>query len=154
VTSQGDAKTYTGAQLSAALNTTEQRIREAAGHPGVADVFRPLRREICIDSAGTYTTADFCAMLNAAADSVLDFDYEDSFVIWTQDVANLAVNSAGYLLEHPAAQLDEIIPAQYADDFSQDGLDFEDLPEGAQTPAKGSPEWNAALTATVCGWVG
>jgi hypothetical protein len=148
-----EAETYSGAQLRTALATTEQRIYEAAGDPGVDDVFYPMRDSLVIDGAASYTSGEFSAMLNAAADGVTDFDYEDSDVIWTQDVANLTVNVAGYLLEHPGAELDEIIPASYAIDFSEDDLDFDDLPEDAEIPAKGSPAWNAALTEKVCGWV-
>jgi hypothetical protein len=145
--------TYTGAQLMTALDTTEQRIYQAAGDNGVDDVFYDIKAKLPIFPERSYTRDEFTAMLNAAADEVTDFDYEDSHVIWTQDVANLTVNCAGYLADHPGAELDDVIAASYADDFGEDDLDFDDLPEDAEIPAKGSPAWNAALTEKVCGWV-
>lgn len=143
-------QTYTGAQLTAALDTTKRHVCQAAGDPGVDDVFAVIRDALpAIDPAGLYTVADFAAMLNAAADELHTDDYENDDTIWADDVANLAVNCAGYLLEHPGAELAEIIPAQYTDVDP----DFDDLPEGAQAPERGSGAWNDAVTGKVMGWV-
>jgi hypothetical protein len=149
--------TYTGAQLIAALNTTMQRVYEAAGDPGVDDVFYPFQDEVRlgIDPAASYTTDDFSAVLNRVADMWADaHDGESSNTIWQDTVVNLIVNIAGHLLEHPDASLDEIIAHAWADlDDINWPEQYDDVPSDDQLPAKGTPEHNAAIVATVIGWV-
>lgn len=145
---------FTGNALMAALNTTEQRIYQAAGDPGVDDVFQPFRDELAIHPDHSYTAEDFSAMLNAAADGLETEGYENSGTIWTDTVANLAVNCAGYLLEHPDAELDEVITHAWADLDSDISWpeQYDHVPED-QLPAKGTPGHDAAIVATVLGWV-
>ncbi len=99
-----------------------------------------------------FTFADVSAALNQAADVLTDHSYETSDTIWTDDVINLAVNAVGHVLEHPGASLYDVIIAAHADtELAVDAWD--DLPEGAPEPAKGSPEYNEALYKTVTGWI-
>jgi hypothetical protein len=146
---------FTYDEVKEALATTEQRIHQASGDDGVDDVFFPIRERVlsglaaAAQSGPRFSRDIIEGLLNAAADAVSEADYEDSEVIWTQDVANLTVNCAAWLLDHPGADLDEIIPAQYTDVEP----DFCDLPEEAPEPEQGSPEWNAGVTTAVLGWV-
>lgn len=101
-----------------------------------------------------YTRAEVEAALNQAANLVESAHdgYEDSDTIALDDAVSLVVKATGYLLDKPAARLDEIIPACYADveldegDFGNTGLD-DPLPE------RGSKEWNRALVDRVLGWI-
>jgi hypothetical protein len=154
VTSTDSTTAYTGAQLMAALATTEQRIYTAAGDNGVDDVFLPFKALLPVLPERQYTAEDFSAMLNAAADGLETEGCEDSDTIWTDTVANLVVNIAGYLLGHPDAELDEIIAYAWAD--LGDDIDwpeqYDDTPDD-QLPAKGTPAHTEAIVATVLGWV-
>jgi hypothetical protein len=151
----GTPATYTGTQLRTALATTEQRIHQAAGDDGVDDVFSPVRDCLVIDGNAAYTREDFSAMLNEQADIIADaHDGESSETIWEDTVANLVVNAASYLLEHPGAELDEIITHAWADlDGDIDWPEEYDSTPDDQLPAKGTPEHDAAIVATVLGWV-
>ena len=93
------------------------------------------------------------ALNNAANDLDEAIGYESSDTIWAQDVRNLAVSTALHLLGHPQATLAEVIADQYAelDDLSFTVLDA--LPGGASEPARGTPERDAAIVATVLEWV-
>jgi hypothetical protein len=90
--------------------------------------------------------------LNTAADLVrklmLPDDYENSDTIRLDDTLNLLVNTAGYLLEHPGASLDEVIAKSYGA-YAEP---FYGMPEDRK-PAKGSPEWDAAVIGEVKGWL-
>jgi hypothetical protein len=90
--------------------------------------------------------------LNTAADLVRKLmvpdDYEYSDTIRLDDTLNLLVNAAGYLLEHPGASLNEIIVKCYGVNVEP----FYGMPEDRK-PAKGSPEWNAAVIEEVKGWL-
>ena len=92
--------------------------------------------------------------LNAAADIVrklmIPDDHEDSDTIALDDTLNLMVNTAGYLLEHPGASLDEVIAKCYGDSVTP--VVFYGMPEDRK-PARGSPEWDAAVIDEVKGWL-
>lgn len=148
--------TYSGDQLMAALRTTEQHIYQAAGDNGVDGPYHDLIGVMpFILPAKTYTLAEFSTMLNDAANELDDeADGENSETIWKQDVRNIAVNCAGYLLEHPDASLDEVIAHAWADlDYVEWPEEYDNTPED-QLPAEGTPERNAAIVTTVLGWVG
>jgi hypothetical protein len=102
-----------------------------------------------------YTRQEVMDLFNKGVNTALGLidGYEDAGTILANDVVNMAVNAISYLLDHPGADADEIIAAQYTDvslttdDFGLEGLD-DPLPE------KGSPEWNAAVVSKVRGWFG
>ncbi len=69
----------------------------------------------------TYTREQVSAALNAAANLLDDqAGYESSETIRDQDRANLLVNAAGHLLDHPGASLDDVILANYKLDLGED----------------------------------
>lgn len=105
----------------------------------------------------TFTRDEVRDVLNRAVDLVLVLVVLDSNTIKTNDVVNLIINAAGYLLSHPSASLDEVILDCYAN-VKLEGYDFRSTEltwkDGAfALPEKGSPEWNAALVRKVLGWV-
>jgi hypothetical protein len=101
----------------------------------------------------TYTREEISAAFNAGANLAQEHEYEDTDTIRMDDAVNLAVNAGLYLLDHPGATLDEIIPASYAE-VELDMDDFEDFdPNNEPTPVMGTPRWNAALVRKVKGWL-
>lgn len=144
-------RTYTRKQVETAFQTATDLVDQLAD-AGVVDKMtdNALSR---LGAGPDYTRDEVVAALNAAADQTAEDSnpegWETSDTIWTDDVLNLAVNAAGYLLDHPGAGLDEIIPAQYTDVEP----DLGELPEGTREPVKGSPDWDAAVVSTVCGWI-
>jgi hypothetical protein len=98
-----------------------------------------------------FTLGEVKDVLNQAANLVADVHdgYESSDTIAQDDAVNLAVNAAGYLLDHPNADLDEIIPACYAN-----VVDIEDdLDEDEEVPERGSQRRNELVTAKVKRWL-
>jgi hypothetical protein len=89
------------------------------------------------------------ALNDAANDASEVVDYENEDTIRADSARDLAVNAALYLLDHPGADLYDVIVAQYA----EADVDFDDLDEGQPEPAKGSEAWNEALYQTVTGWI-
>jgi hypothetical protein len=93
--------------------------------------------------------------LNTAADLVravmVPDDHEDSDTVLLDDTLNLLVNTAGYLLDHPGASLDEVIVQCYGGgDVALTA--FYGMPEDRK-PARGSAEWDAAVIEEVRGWL-
>lgn len=79
---------------------------------------------------------------------------ETSETIWTDSVLDLAVNAAGYQLAHPGADLEDAIAAAWADLGA--GISWPEEYDGTpedELPAKGTPEYNAAVVSTVLGWI-
>lgn len=142
--------TYSRAQVTTALGTAHGLLDEITDTSIVGYLVTGLWRRL---GPGPFTLGQVQAALGTEANELdpqgKPGGYETSGTIWAQDVLNLAVNATAYLLDHPDADLGEIIPAQYADVTP----DFDDLPDGAADPEKGSPAWNAAVTSTVLGWV-
>lgn len=105
---------------------------------------------------GLYDRKRVEAALSTAADAVRELlnpeDTENSDTIMADDTLNLMVNAAVYLLDHPDADIDDVIAAQYTD-VTLDDYDFEGIvPEGTPVPEKGSQEWNKAVARKVRGW--
>jgi hypothetical protein len=107
------------------------------------------------DNERLYTREEVLDVINAGANfaqAMHDDASETDETIYADDMVNLAANAAEYLLDHPDADLNEIIAAQYQDvtlypeDF---GLDRDD---SAPLPEKGSPEWNEAVVLKVRSW--
>jgi hypothetical protein len=119
-------------------------LAEAAA--AASGMFREYRGDT---PAGLYTRAQVTGALNTSADLIGEFlnpeDIESSDTIVDTSILDLAVNTSGYLLDHPGAGLDEVIAASYTDVDP----DFGDLEED---PERGSAAWNAAVVRTVRGW--
>lgn len=96
-----------------------------------------------------YTREQVSAAVNGAADLLPEHDYEDGGTIAQDDAVNFVVNAALYLLDHPGADADEVIAAQYTDVR----LHEEDLDEGEGMPEKGSARWSQLVAARVKGWL-
>jgi hypothetical protein len=144
---------YTLAQVQAALTRAGNLAWQLTGDDGYADVIEPFRRQVVLrKAAAPYTIQEISAVLNAAADRLSDADYENSDTIYKQDACNLMVNVTGWLLEHPDAGMNALEEA-IADSYADIEPDFSELPDGAEEPAKGSPEWDAAVMETVAGWL-
>jgi hypothetical protein len=107
--------------------------------------------ELVLPTERRFALSEVKSVLNRAANLVADVHdgHESSTTIAQDDAVNLTVNAVGYLLEHPDATLDEIIPASYADVEVQDW----ELDEGEAVPEKGCPRWNQLVTAKVKGWL-
>lgn len=103
----------------------------------------------------TVNRAQVDTALNTAADLVREMmtpdGHEDSDTVLLDDTLNLLVNTAGYLLDHPGARLDEVIVQCYGGgDVALTA--FYGMPEDRK-PARGSPEWDAAVIREVRGWL-
>lgn len=102
----------------------------------------------------TYTKEQVSAALNAAADLARELvnpeDTESSETILADDTLNLAVNLAGYLLDHPDASTDEAIVASYTDVV----ISEYDLPDGEAVPERGGARWNELVVSQVRSWFG
>ncbi len=100
----------------------------------------------------TWSAEEIRTALNAAADASRKLfnpdDIESSSTIRDDDIVNLLVNAADYLLEHPEASLDDIILAQYA---SME-IDESYLENGEEIPAQGSARWNELVIEEVRSW--
>lgn len=96
-----------------------------------------------------YTHAEVIAALNSAASMLPEHEGESEDTIRQDDIVNLLVNTAGYLLGHPDASLQEAIVAQYTDVE----IDKYDLDEGESMPERGSARWNELVVARVLGWI-
>ncbi len=96
-----------------------------------------------------FTREQVSKALNDAANMLSGHDYESSLTIATDDAVNLMVNTAGYLLDHPGASLDDAIAAQYA------GIEIDTwmLDEGEDLPEPGSERYRQLIVAKVKGWV-
>ena len=101
-----------------------------------------------------YTRSQVEDALDRAAELVANTHdgYETSDTLLQDDAVNLVVNTAGYLLDHPGAGLDEVIPVCY-DDVTLGRSDFEDLTTDEREPERGTPAWNEALVDKVLGWL-
>lgn len=99
----------------------------------------------------TYDTIS--GVLNGAANDASEEDTsaygENEDTIRAASGRDLAVNAALYLLDHPDADLYDVITTQYA----EVDVYFDDLEEGQPEPPKGSEDWNEALYQTVTGWI-
>jgi hypothetical protein len=139
---------YTREQVSTAFEATMgllEGVTDASPASGlITRTWRYLRGD------GPFTREQVTGALNRVANKLDDaVSYESSEIIWEQDVRNLAVNTAGYVLDHPDATLAEAIATGYR----EIDLDFGNLPEDATEPEPGTPEHDAAIVATVLGWV-
>lgn len=101
-----------------------------------------------------YTRTEVEEALNQAANLVQDENggYEDSTSLAVDSAADLVVNVAGHLLDHPGATLEDAIAACYQD-VTLEAADFEDLVTGERVPVKGTSGWNEALVEKVLGWL-
>lgn len=154
-------ETYTRQQVITALRKGVDLVAHAANagdseddpYGAILDQLTPATEKRLGSVSGPYTRKAFTDALNAAAnalDPMEDPDVcETSDTIWAQDVLNLAVNAAGHVLNHPDADLHDVIAAQYA----EIDVYFDDLDEGQPEPPKGSDDWNEALYQTVTGWI-
>jgi hypothetical protein len=141
---------YTRDQVYAALKRGYDLVDAIADSTELAEFYQAALAGL--PDGPELTPADVGAVLNRVAGELTDHSYETSDTIWTDDVINLAVNAVGHVLEHPGASLYDVIIAAHADtELAVDAWD--DLPEGAPEPAKGSPEYNEALYKTVTGWI-
>jgi hypothetical protein len=148
--------TYTRAQVTTALGTAHGMIDTVADtavleHLAVATWTQLYAAGVI----GAFTREQVTGALNNAADLVHERTLagqggENEDTIRADDTVNIAVNVAGYLLDHPQGSLAEAIADSWAD---LDNLSYTALPEGAPEPAKGTPERDAAIVATVLGWV-
>ncbi len=136
--------------ITRALNWLEKRRETPAVNPGT--------------SKQLYTRSEVNAALNNAANLIQDTHRsENENTVMADDAVNLTVNATGYLLDHPDAGLDEVIPACYTDieldgyDFTTAELDTCDYASNDSDelvlPEKGSPIWNDALVRKVTGWL-
>jgi hypothetical protein len=99
-----------------------------------------------------YTREEVLDVLNAGANIAQDMHTEETDeTVYADDMVNLAVNATEYLLDHPDADTDEIIAAQYAN-VTLYAEDFGINDDHATLPEKGSPEWNAAVVLKVRSW--
>ena len=106
------------------------------------------------DNERLYTREEVLDVINAGANfaqAMHDSAGETDETIYADDMVNLAVNAAVYLLDHPGADTDEIIAAQYQDiDLYPEDFGLDD--DSAPLPEKGSPEWNEAVVLKVRSW--
>lgn len=110
-----------------------------------------------------FTRDEVTTALGKAANLMQDIhdSYEDGDTLAADATVDLALNAAGYLLEHPGATLDEAIISSYGDVVELDGADFRDselvldsqFHEDLVPPEKGSDAWEAALVRKVLGWL-
>ena len=145
--------TYTRAQAAAALETAHNMLDNIAD----ADVVGYLAADT-IRSIGPepFTHERFSLAVNRAAsqlDVLQQGGYENSSSLFRQNMLNLGVNVASYLLDHPGGTLDEAIADSWADLDELSFTELDKLPEGAPEPAKGTPERAAIIVATVLEWV-
>jgi hypothetical protein len=150
--------TYTRAQVTTALGTAHGMIDAVTDTAILEHLAVATWAQLSGLGDGPFTREQVTGALNTAADLIHERTlarqgYENEDTIRADDVLNLAVNVTGYLLDHPQGSLDEAIAASWAglDDLSYTVLDA--LPEGAPEPAKGTPERDAAIVATVLEWV-
>lgn len=101
------------------------------------------------DGPGHYTREEVSAAVNGAADMLPEHEYETEETIAQDDTANFVVSAAMYLLDHPNADVNEVIAAEYTDVV----IDEDDVDEGEEVPEQGSPRWNELVVARVLGWV-
>lgn len=142
---------YTRVQVTAALGRAHGLL-DAVTSTGPVDLLtvRTWQRL----GTGPFTREQVSGALNYVADALDDAAaYETSSTIWAQDVRNLAVNTALYLLDHPQGSLAEAIAASWSDLDNLSCTVLDALPEGAPEPARGTPERDAAIVATVLEWV-
>jgi hypothetical protein len=121
---------------------------------GTYDPDAPLQeRTGLIPTTRLYTREEVLDVLNAGANIAQGMHTEETDeTVYADDMVNLAVNAAEYLLDHPDADTDEVIAAQYTDVtlYTEDfGLGRDDT---APLPEKGSPEWDEAVVLKVRSW--
>jgi hypothetical protein len=128
----------------------EMTVQEAAGFITLQlDAAGYAVVDVSPSGPGHYTRDQVSAAVNGGADLLPDHEYENEDTIAQDDVVNLVVNAALYLLDHPGADVNEVIAAQYTDVE----VDDSDLDEGEGLPDKGSPRWNELVTTRVLGWL-
>lgn len=133
---------YTRDQVYAALKRGYDLVDAIADSTELAEFYQAALAGL--PDGPELTPADVGAVLNRVAGELTEFDCETSDTIWITDVINLAVNAIGYVLEHPAADLYDVIIDAHA------GTEPNHPPEGS---VKGDTAWNDALYATVTGWI-
>jgi hypothetical protein len=146
--------TYTRAQVTTALGTAHGMIDAVTDATVLEYLAAATWAQLSGLGDGPFTREQVTGALNNAADLVHERvlagqGYENEDTIRADDTVNIAVNVVGYLLDHPQGSLAEAVAASWAD---LDDLSYA-LPEGAPEPAKGTPERDAAIVATVLGWV-
>lgn len=106
--------TYTRAQVTAALGTAHGQLDAVTDTSLVDHLTTGVWRRL---GSGPFAAGQ---VLAAFSDEASELDPmraegvdETSDTIFAQDVLNLAVNTAAYLLDHPDATLREAIAAQY-----------------------------------------
>jgi hypothetical protein len=142
---------YTREQVTTALQRGTDLVDTIADAVELYELEQMTLREL--GDHPVFTREEVTSALNDAADELDPMEgpdaYENSDTIRTQDVLNLAVNAVGHVLDHPGADLFEVIAAEHANtDLAIDAE--EDLPDGA---VPGDEDWNEALYKTVTGWI-
>jgi hypothetical protein len=107
---------YTRQQVITALRTGIDLVACASGASGTLN---PLH-DSTLDRLGNYPKYASQVITDALNETANELDpmqaagtYENSGTIWAQDVLNLTVNAVGHVLDHPAADLREVIEASY-----------------------------------------
>lgn len=140
------------AVIAAALDDGSDMGRTASMVAAVTSGLRAAGYAIVPAHQGTtlvYTRQQVSDAVNGAADLLPEHEYECEASIAQDDTANFIVNAALYLLDHPGADADEVIAAQYTDIVIRE----DDMDEGEEVPEKGSPRWNELVAERVRGWL-
>lgn len=115
--------------------------------------FREVSRRNGEHQHPLFTREQVSAAVNGAADLLPEPEYENEDSIRRDDVINLMVNGALYLLSHPGADVEEVIAASYGSGPDAAGYVEDGLEEGEEMPEEGSERWNELVTEHVLGWV-
>lgn len=150
---QGIAQRAPGAVISSALEGWDEGMGQ--NEAMAADVLAALEDAGYViadarpDGPGHYTREQVSDAVNGAASLLPDHGYESEETIARDDAVNFVVNAALHLLDHPGADENEVIAAQYTDvEIGKDDLD-----EGEEVPERGSARWNELVVARVLGWL-
>jgi hypothetical protein len=147
----GITRAYTAVQVNDALQRGTDLVDVIADAPILGTLHETTMA--LLGPKLSFTRGQFTQALNDAASRIEQEENPDggesSDTIWTQDVLNLAVCATEHILDHPGADLRDVIEVAHKDtDLSASAED--DLPEGT---VKGSEAWNDALYKTVTGWI-
>jgi hypothetical protein len=145
--------TYTRAQVTAALGTMHSQLDEVTDTSIVDHLTTGIWRRL---GSGPFTSEQVQQALNDEANELDPMQaenvYENSDTIRTQDVLNLAVNTALHLLDHPDDGLRAAITAQYGGDSHGPVYDPDSDDWNAKIP-QDDPKYADALADEVLGWV-
>jgi hypothetical protein len=148
----GITRTYSRKAARKAINRAGYLayISEDGGDAADDMITNALSRLASIKPVAWVTYDAVSSALNDAANEASEaMDYENSDTIRDDSARDLAVNAALYLLDHPDADLYDVIVTQYKDVEPC----FDNLDEDQPDPPRGSKAWNDALVKTVTEWV-